>query len=240
MKIRILENEPWLESSNIGNGGMCMIKPGEVFSIVQDNQPIDGCTVSREILSNGQDAAIVFSMAKGTDISAETYRQNKLLWVLEGDLIVYSSAFGQAVAHAGDAVWTPKDVPVGTRTETGAIYVEIAPEGVEDMSNIVPGEVFKLADLVPYQKGSIVNRDVLVAPGMKFVVMAFDEGTGLSEHAAPGNAMVFGLEGEAVVNYEGVDHVLHAGEEIMFAKNGKHSVTATGRFKMALLITLEK
>ena len=218
-----------------------MIKPGEVFSIVKDNQPVEGCTISRKILSNGKDAAIVFSMAKGTDISAETYSQNKLFWVLQGDLVVYSSAFGEVAVHTGEAVWTPKDVPVGAKTDTDAIYVEIAPEGVENMSTTIqPGEVFQLADLVPYQTGSIVNRDVLVAPGMKFVVMAFDEGTGLSEHAAPGNAMVFGLEGEAVINYEGVDHVLHAGEEILFAKNGRHSVKAKGRFKMALLMTLEK
>ena len=43
------------------------------------------------------------------------------------------------------------------------------------------------------------------------MLMSFSEGTGgLSEHAAPGEAMVFALEGEAVIQYEGVDHVIHA------------------------------
>ena len=50
------------------------------------------------------------------------------------------------------------------------------------------GEVFKLAELVPYVEGKIVNMDVVHNDQMKFVVMAFDEGTGLSEHAAPGEA----------------------------------------------------
>lgn len=54
---------------------------------------------------------------------------------------------------------------------------------------IKAGEVFKLADLVPYAEGKIVNMDVLHNDKMKFVVMAFDEGTGLSEHAAPGRRL---------------------------------------------------
>ena len=54
---------------------------------------------------------------------------------------------------------------------------------------IKAGEVFKLAELVPYVEGKIVNMDVVHNDKMKFVVMAFDEGTGLSEHAAPGEAL---------------------------------------------------
>ena len=54
---------------------------------------------------------------------------------------------------------------------------------------IKAGEVFKLAELVPYADGKIVNMDVVHNDTMKFVVMAFDEGTGLSEHVAPGEAI---------------------------------------------------
>ena len=71
------------------------------------------------------------------------------------------------------------------------------------------------------------------------MLMAFDEGTGLSEHAAPGEAIFFALEGEAIINYEGTDHTIHAGEQFHFAKGGRHSVKALGKFKMALLLTLE-
>ena len=101
------------------------------------------------------------------------------------------------------------------------------------------GEVFKLAEVVPYQDGKIVNMDVVHNDNMKFVVMAFDEGTGLSEHAAPGEAMIFALDGEGVIGYEGKDHPIKAGENFHFAKGGMHSVKASGKFKMALLLTLE-
>ena len=73
---------------------------------------------------------------------------------------------------------------------------------------IKAGEVFKLAELVPYMEGKIVNMDVVHNDQMKFVVMAFDEGTGLSGHAAPGEALIFALDGEGIIGYEGTDHLL--------------------------------
>lgn len=104
---------------------------------------------------------------------------------------------------------------------------------------IKAGEVFKLADLVPYAEGKIVNMDVVHNDRMKLVVMAFDAGTGLSEHAAPGEALIFALDGEAVIGYEGKDHEIRAGENFHFAQGGLHSIKAIKKFKMALLLTLE-
>lgn len=104
---------------------------------------------------------------------------------------------------------------------------------------IKAGEVFKLAELLPYQEGKIVNMDLAHNDKMKFVVMSFDAGTGLSEHAAPGEALVMALDGEAVIGYEGQEQVIHAGETFKFDKFGKHSVSARKQFKMALLLVLE-
>ena len=42
---------------------------------------------------------------------------------------------------------------------------------------IKAGEVFRLAEIVPYQDGKIVNMDVVHNDKMKFVIMAFDAGT---------------------------------------------------------------
>ena len=75
--------------------------------------------------------------------------------------------------------------------------------------------------------------------GAALVVMAFDAGTGLSEHAAPGDALIFALDGEGIIGYEGQAHTLKAGEQFRFAKNGLHWVKAEKPFKMGLLLTLE-
>ncbi len=81
--------------------------------------------------------------------------------------------------------------------------------------------------------------DYMDKPTMKFVVTAFDAGTGLAGHAAPGGAPIFALDGEAMVGHEGKAHPIKAGENFHFAKDGLHSIRENGRFKMALLLTLE-
>jgi hypothetical protein len=106
-------------------------------------------------------------------------------------------------------------------------------------SAVKAGEVMKLKDLISYEEGSIANLDIASNSSMKFVLMSFDEGTGLQPHCAPGNAIIFALEGKAVIGYEGKDYPIEAGENFRFEKNGLHSVTADGKFKMALLLVLE-
>ena len=214
-------------------------KTGKVFSIGKDNPAIPGCTVSREI-AGGVNAITYFSLAQNTDISAEIYPYHKLIIVAEGSVEVYGNDGFSQMLQAGDSILTLTEIPIGIRTAEGSIYTEVC-VGKETIMNelVKAGEVFKLGDLVPYAEGKIVNMDVVHNDKMKLVVMAFDEGTSLSEHAAPGEAIIFALDGEAVVGYEGKDHVIHAGENFHFAKGGLHSVKSTKKFKMALLLTLE-
>ena len=211
---------------------------GEVFSIGKDNPPIPGCTVSKAF--GGDSGITYFSLAENTDISAEIYPYHKLLIVAKGSVEVYGrDGFSQKL-RAGECILTETDVPVGMRTTEGSVYTEVCIGKESRMNEIIKaGEIFKLEDLVPYGEGKIVNMDVAHNDKMKLVVMAFDEGTSLSEHAAPGEAIIFALDGEAVIGYEGQDHAIRAGENFHFAKGGLHSVKATKKFKMALLLTLE-
>ena len=212
---------------------------GRVFSIARDNRPVPGCTVSKTIC-DGENGVSVFSLADQTDISAEIYPYHKLLIVADGRLEVYQSDGNSRGLGKGETLVTETDIPVGMRTDTGAVYTEIEIRRTDVMNNAIKaGENFKLAELVPYHEGKIVNMDVVHNDKMKFVVMAFDAGTGLSEHAAPGEALIFALDGEAVIGYEGKEHPIKAGENFHFAKGGLHSVKANARFKMALLLTLE-
>lgn len=214
-------------------------KIGEVFSIGKDNPAVPGCTISKEIYG-GENSITYFSLAKNTDISAEIYPYYKLIIVAEGSLEVYGKDKFLQKLQVGESILTLTNIPMGMRTAEGSVYTEASVRKESIMNEkIKAGEVFKLKDLVPYAEGKIVNMDVVHNDKMKFVVMAFDEGTGLSEHAAPGEAIIFALDGEALISYEGKDHVVCAGENFHFAKGGLHSVKATKKFKMALLLTLE-
>ena len=214
-------------------------KIGEVFSIAEDNRPVPGCTISKDVYG-GENYITYFSLARNTDISAEIYPYHKMLIVADGSMEVYGSDGFSKKMEPGDCIITYTDTPMGMRSSEGAVYTEISIRRNDTMNEAVKaGEVFRLAELVPYAEGKIVNMDVVHNDKMKFVVMAFDEGTGLSEHAAPGEAIIFALDGEGVIGYEGKAHSIKAGENFHFAKAGLHSVKATKRFKMALLLTLE-
>ena len=54
----------------------------------------------------------------------------------------------------------------------------------------------RVVDLVGYQDGAVVSREVLRKKTGTITVFAFDEGQGLSEHTAPFDALAHILEGE--------------------------------------------
>lgn len=214
-------------------------KTGETFSIVRDNAPITGCTVSKTVYE-GKNSVSYFSLASATDISAEIYPYHKLIMVADGSIDVYGESGFRQRLHKHEAILTPTHIPVGINTENGAIYTEILIHKEDKMNKTIKvGQVFKLTEMIPYQEGKIVNMDIVHNDKMKLVLMAFDKGTGLTEHAAPGEALIFAFDGEAVITYEGKNHTIKAGENFHFAKGGLHAVKATTKFKMGLLLTLE-
>ena len=162
---------------------------GQVFSVAKENRPVAGCTISKEVFSNGEDYILYFSLAKDTDISAEIYDYQKLIIVSDGNMEVYTNKDVWKL-NSSDCILTPASIPVGMRTNTKAVYTEVSIRRSNINNAVNPGEVFKLADLLPYQDGKIVNMDIAHNDKMKFVVMSFDEGTGLAEHAAPGDLFI--------------------------------------------------
>ena len=99
----------------------------------------------------------------------------------------------------------------------------------------LPGaEVAKAAELVNYQDGAIVSREIVKKPTGNVTIFAFDEGQGLSEHTAPFDALVHVLEGEAEVSIAGKLHRLQSDEMILMPANQPHALKALKRFKMIL------
>ena len=215
-----------------------MKREHQVFSIAEENPAVPGCTISGQLMRG----VTVFSLAKETDISAESYPVPILQVQLSGSSVLDMGApAGMVALSAGELMKKPAGRDIGVAAKEDSVYLEIALEEEDSTMNpvIKEGNVFRLKDLIPYQEGKIVNMDLVSQPSMKFVVMAFDEGTGLSEHSAPGDAIVFALDGKAVIGYEGKEYPISAGEQFRFAKGGLHSVKADGKFKMALLLVLE-
>ena len=212
-----------------------------VFTIEQMRPIRDGMTISRDAGLGSENTITFFSLGKGTSISQERYDMTSVYIGAEGNAdFVIGEEKNKLKLSSGDVIMVPGKTLCGVECDTGAVYTEIIIKKEIIMNNILKtGEVFKLKDLIQYEEGSISNLDIVRNDTMKFVLMAFDEGTGLQPHRAPGNAIVFALEGQAVINCEGKDYNISAGENFRFEKDGLHSVTANGKFKMALLLVIE-
>lgn len=97
-------------------------------------------------------------------------------------------------------------------------------------------ESFRVTDLVDFQDHSVVSREIVRNPAGTLTAFAFDAGEGLSEHTAPFDAAVHVLEGEAEVRIDGRPHAVGAGEMIVMPAGRPHSLQATTRFKMLLVM----
>lgn len=102
------------------------------------------------------------------------------------------------------------------------------------MSTVQNSQVFKLNELVSYQDGSVVSRQITKTDAGNVTLFAFDAGQELSEHTAPFDALVHILDGEAEISISGKPYALTSGDGIVMPANQPHALRGVKRFKMLL------
>lgn len=80
---------------------------GRTFSIAKEHPATPGCTTSFAVHEGAGLAVSYFSLAAGTDISAETHPQHKLLVVADGSMDVDAGDGARHVAGASPS-WCPR------------------------------------------------------------------------------------------------------------------------------------
>lgn len=103
-------------------------------------------------------------------------------------------------------------------------------------TNTLTGKALELNSLIAYQEGSVVSRTIVDKKTGTITLFAFDKEQGLSEHTAPYDAFVYVVEGEAEVTISGKSLPVKQGEFVIMPANEPHSLRATQRFKMTLVM----
>ena len=106
----------------------------------------------------------------------------------------------------------------------------------ELIKNIPMSEAVSLAGLVEVAPGKIVSRTFVQRPEMTITLFSFAAGEGVSTHSAPGDAMLYVLEGQAKVTIGGKPMTVNAGEVVVMPANIPHGVNAEQDFKMLLTV----
>lgn len=94
----------------------------------------------------------------------------------------------------------------------------------------------RLKDLVAYQDGSIVSKELIKKQTGTVTLFAFDQGQGLSEHTAPFDALVYVMDGKVEISIAGEIHHLKKKEFIIMPGGKPHSLKAVKKFKMMLVM----
>jgi quercetin dioxygenase-like cupin family protein len=102
------------------------------------------------------------------------------------------------------------------------------------MATAPKSEVLHLTEMVSYNDGSVVSRQITKAEAGNVTLFAFDKDQELSEHTAPFDALAHVLDGEAEIKISGQPHRLKTGEAIIMPADEPHAVKALTRFKMLL------
>lgn len=105
------------------------------------------------------------------------------------------------------------------------------------MSEIFSGELINLID---FQKGSIVSKQIMKKKNGNVTLFAFDKDESLTEHTSPYEAMVFIVEGEMEIKIGGIPKNVVAGEIILLPPNIPHGLIAAKKSKMLLTMIKEQ
>jgi quercetin dioxygenase-like cupin family protein len=114
---------------------------------------------------------------------------------------------------------------------------KLTQSGIENMETIekrLEAQAVKLADLVDYQDGSVVSREIISKKTGTVTLFAFDQGQGLSEHTTPFDALVHVFDGEAEIIISGKPLWVKQGEMVIMPANQPHALKAIKKFKMML------
>lgn len=212
------------------------ISKGKILTIekvipIKDNQ-----TISKKLVDLYNLHILLMSLDQNTSISPEFYAEERIHFVLKGEI-----KFNNERLINNELILFEKNKLFDIEAREKSIFLEIAINlEEEEMKNIDKGKKIKLVDYLDYVDGGIANIDLVSKEGFKLVILAFDAGEGLKPHKAPGDALVIALEGKAKLLVGDEEVVIEAGEQIVFPANVIHNVTAITRFKMLLVLSIDK
>lgn len=102
--------------------------------------------------------------------------------------------------------------------------------------NTTAPEVRNLKQMLQYQDKAVVSRMLVKNPAGNVTLFAFEGNEGLSEHTAPYDALIVGVDGRAEVLLDGVRHSVGEGDCLLMPAHVPHSVHPAGDFKMLLVM----
>lgn len=107
----------------------------------------------------------------------------------------------------------------------------------EDNMNELTGRTITMAELAALPEGGILSRVVMKSAAGNVTLFALAAGEEISEHSAPFDALVVGLDGVMNITLAGQPHAVAAGQMLIMPANVPHALRAAqpSRFLLVML-----
>ena len=200
--------------------------------------------VSMRILNQPNSYVSLFSLAKNEEITAEAMLGNRYYYCFNGNgeifiensrKIISNGYFLEIAANHNYSIEASDNLKL---IEIGE---KIGDDGMENqtLKMLESTVAFNLAEIVDYQEGKIISKNLAAKNNLVITVMSFWKGESLDPHKAPGDALVTVLDGEGKYYVDGKAFIVKKGESAVLPANIPHAVEAVENFKMMLVLIKE-
>ena len=156
--------------------------------------------VSMRILNQPNSYISLFSLAKDEEITAEAMLGNRYYYCFNGNGEIFIENNKKVISN-GDFLEITANHNYSIEARDNLKLIEIGEKiGEGNMENktlkmLESASAFNLAEVVEYQEGKIVSKNLVAKPNLVMTIMSFWKGESLDPHKAPGDALVTVLDG---------------------------------------------
>jgi quercetin dioxygenase-like cupin family protein len=115
-------------------------------------------------------------------------------------------------------------------------YKEVNTMDRKFIKNMEFSTALNFSSLVDYQAGKVISLTFVQNEALSMTLFAFAKGEGVSTHSAPGDAMVYILDGTAEITIGDKKLTAATGQVVVMPADIPHSVDAVENFKMLLIL----
>lgn len=215
----------------------------EVFRLDQMMKTRKGQVCSMEMTFAAGVQFCLFAFDAGEGISEEAYPGGVCYYVLEGEMAVCLEGGALLKALKGSFLWVEPNIPHGL---SGAapyklfqILIQLGKERKAMNSfikHLEQAKALSLKEQIAYETNQVASLTLANQEQIGLTLFAFDTGTKIGPHGAPGDALVMILEGDAEIVIGNEPHTVRGGECIVMPANVQHIVKAVTPFKMLLIV----
>lgn len=191
----------------------------EVYNLADMNHPLPSTIIQEQIM----DGANVYSLAKGTSMSPESFEFYKMLFVKSGELqVIIKDENGvptMSTLKKSDGIITPKNRIIGVEALEDSVYLEVLLGQVVTETIREPGVVFNVGSIGEYKENSITETYIIKSGFVEVKMSKLAMNCPALEKTTEAAKMLFVYEGSGVVEVGGKQIPITVNDSMRFKPN---------------------